>query len=108
MLPPCLLSNHPHTSTSSRPRLSRLLRDTKLESSHSVETALKGLAGLNVGEHGRVVHGLVVDDGIVGRALEKGRLGEVEEDAIAVQAAHVGDRDRGAPLDLVERRVVGV
>lgn len=107
-LPPRLLPNHPDTRPHPGPGLGGLLADDELEPGHGAEAALEGLAGLDEVVHGGIVHGLGDDDGVVGRALEEGRLGEVEEDRVGVQAAHLGEGLGGAPLDLVEGGVVWV
>lgn len=107
-LAPGLLADDPDAGAHARPRLSRFLADDELEPGHGLEAALEGLAGLDEVVHGHVVHGLAGDDGVVGGALEEGRLGKVEEDRVGVQAAHLLDELRRAPLDLVEGRIVWI
>src|SRR5688572_3663482 len=68
---------------------------------------LKCFSCLDDGVHLLVVEGLGQDDGVVGRLLVEGRLGEVEEDGVGVKAAHAGDDARILPLDLVQRYFLG-
>lgn len=107
-LPPRLLANDPNASSHARTRLGRLLSHDEFQARHCFETRFKGLTCLDVVVHGHVVHCLGHDDGVVGGALEEGRFGEVEEDCVGVEAAHLGYDLGGAPLDLVERRVVWI
>jgi hypothetical protein len=107
-LPPRLLANDPNASAHAWARNGRLFADHELQPLHSLETTLESIARGNIVEHCGVVHSLAHDDGVVGGSLKEGRFGKVEEDGVGVQAAHVGDNLRRAPLDLVERWFVGI
>lgn len=104
---PGLLADDPDASAGAGAGLGGLLGDDELEARHGAQAALEGLARLDEVIHGGVGHGLRHDEGVVGRALEEGRLGEVEEDRVGVEAAHGGHDVGGVPLDLVEDRLVG-
>lgn len=107
-LPPRLLANDPNAGSHAWTRLGRLLSHDEFQARHCLETRFKGLTRLDVVVHGHVVRCLGHDDGVVGGALEEGRFGEVEEDCVGVEAAHLGYDLGGSPLDLVERRVVWI
>ena len=104
---PGLLPHDPHACPHAGAHLGRLLGNDELQARHGAETALEGLTGLDERIHGGIVEGLIGHDGVVGGLLEEWGAREVVEDGVGVNAAHLGDNLRGAPLDLVERRFVG-
>ena len=107
-LPPRLLPDNPDTGAHAWPGLGRLLAHDELETRHGPEAAFEGLTGGYQVAHGEVVHGLGHDDVVVGRTLEEGRLGEVEEDGVGVEATHGLDDLGRPPLNLVEGRIIWV
>lgn len=100
-LPPRLLPDDPN----SRPVLAHVRRrvnDDILQAGHGLESRLEKLARCDVLEHLRVRHGLAVNNGIVGGAVEEGAAGEVEEDVVVVDpAADFGEVGLGGPDFLV-------
>lgn len=104
-LPPRLLADDPDASAGAGSHLRGLLCDNELDAAHGLEAALEGLARLDVLVHGGVEHGLVGNDGIVRGLVEEGRLGKVEEYAVAVDALHRFGEMGMMPLDLVQRNV---
>ena len=83
------------------------MRDNELKPGHGSQVALEGGARLHQVQHGRVVQGLGRDDGVVRRAVKEGRLGEVGEHRVGVDAFQLPGQRWVAPLHFVKGWVAG-
>lgn len=97
--PPSLLVDHPHACACPRARLGRLLRDDELESGHGLEAAFERFSRCEILRHVWVVQALLEDNLIVGCLVVEGRLGEVVQHTVTVNA--LLELGRCAPLNLV-------